>query len=198
MNCNGCDKPRPIVNKKYGLCGDCVFEKNHGGKSRAEVYAARSAAKPQKVYQIKTKSKPKQQTAKEKVVKDALSELKNQIRIDAAQDNMYYCWGCGHTDKLDCSHILSVGRYKHLELDRANINLFCRDCHRTWESGVLEKIGELHTFKTDLDYIKQHDFQRFIGILHDINKYLYWNKTFDSQLIRKFSEILEKNREFVA
>lgn len=35
--CTGCDNVTFIQNKKYGLCGECVYKKNHKGKSRQEV-----------------------------------------------------------------------------------------------------------------------------------------------------------------
>jgi len=35
--CTGCDNVTFIQNKKHGLCGECVYKKNHGGKSRQEV-----------------------------------------------------------------------------------------------------------------------------------------------------------------
>lgn len=43
MSCSGegCNSIY-IQNKKYNLCGDCVFKKNNGGKSKQEVYAERA------------------------------------------------------------------------------------------------------------------------------------------------------------
>lgn len=38
LNCNNTH----IQNKKYNLCGDCVFKKSHGGKSKQEVYQERA------------------------------------------------------------------------------------------------------------------------------------------------------------
>lgn len=43
--CTRCDKETIIQNKKHGLCGECVYKKNHGGKSRQEVYKERSDKK---------------------------------------------------------------------------------------------------------------------------------------------------------
>lgn len=50
-NCNSIH----IQNKKYNLCGECVFKKAHGGKSKQEVYQERADKKPKKVYQFKNK-----------------------------------------------------------------------------------------------------------------------------------------------
>ena len=51
LNCNSIH----IQNKKYNLCGECVFKKSHGGKSRQEVYQERADKKPKKIYQFKNK-----------------------------------------------------------------------------------------------------------------------------------------------
>ena len=40
-NCNS----NHIQNKKYNLCGDCVFKKSHKGKSKQEVYIERAKKK---------------------------------------------------------------------------------------------------------------------------------------------------------
>lgn len=63
MSCSGlnCSNTN-IQNKKYNLCGECVFKKSHGGKSKAEVYQERADKKSKKVYQFKNK-KIKQPTS---------------------------------------------------------------------------------------------------------------------------------------
>lgn len=65
MSCSGlnCNNTH-IQNKKYNLCGDCVFKKSHGGKSKQEVYQERANKKPKKVYQFKIKEKDKQDLEK--------------------------------------------------------------------------------------------------------------------------------------
>lgn len=35
--CKECTKERFIQNKTKGLCGECVYKRNHGGKSQVEV-----------------------------------------------------------------------------------------------------------------------------------------------------------------
>ena len=105
-------------------------------------------------------SKPKrikQQTSKEADIKSHLSAIKNEIRLDAIQSNEYFCKGCGHTGVLDCSHILSVGKYKHLELVKENIQLLCRHCHLIWESGSIDKQLNLHCFNDNLIFISNQD-----------------------------------------
>ena len=92
---------------------------------------------------------------KEKKRKDLLAKVKSAIRLQAHDDNKYYCWGCGKGGVgLDCSHILSVAQRKDLECDPENINLFCRECHIKWESGEEEKRKELLTYDKDMEYIE--------------------------------------------
>lgn len=43
--CTRCDKETIIQNKKHGLCGECVYKKNHGGKSRQEVQMEKAVNK---------------------------------------------------------------------------------------------------------------------------------------------------------
>lgn len=56
MSCSGCNSPH-IQNKKYNLCGECVFKKNNEGKSKQEVYQERSNKKPKKIYTFKQRVK---------------------------------------------------------------------------------------------------------------------------------------------
>ncbi len=51
-NCSGCGNDTFIQNKKYNLCGECVFKKSHGGKSKQEVYQERQISKAVKKYNI--------------------------------------------------------------------------------------------------------------------------------------------------
>lgn len=43
--CTDCQEVKFIQNKKYGLCGECVYKKNHKGKTKQEVYTERSKSK---------------------------------------------------------------------------------------------------------------------------------------------------------
>jgi hypothetical protein len=190
MPCSGCNKDYPIQNKKYNLCSDCVFAKNHEGKTRAEVYGAKIAQKPRKIYEFK-RSAPIQQTKREKRVKTKLSALKTGIELDAVQSEEYYCKGCGISYLgLDKSHILSVGQFKGLELDAENIDLLCRDCHNAWESGDIQRQGELLCFERYLLYTQKHSDEYFSKLIHKMHKYLYWNP--QGSLADSFRNILKK------
>ena len=50
--CSGCQNDTFIQNKKHNLCGECVFKKSHGGKSKQEVYNERAIQKTVKKFDI--------------------------------------------------------------------------------------------------------------------------------------------------
>lgn len=177
MCCSNCKKEKFIVNKKYNLCDDCNYYRLNG-KTKQEAYQERAQSKPKKVYKLKSsplknKQKVKVQTDKEKQIKNKLSTLKNSIREKAISNQEYFCWGCGKGgEQLDCSHILSVGQRKDLELEEENINLLCRECHRDWESNDIVKMSQLLTFTKDLDYIKEKDKLRYNKLFNQIESVL--------------------------
>lgn len=175
MSCSRCNKNLPIVNKKYQLCDQCNYIRLNG-RSKKEVYQERKQVQ-EHVKRLYTPSHKKYraitQTKKEAMTKQQLSELKKSIELDAIQSGMYFCWGHGEAvGVLDKSHILSVGQFKHLELDRDNINLFCRVCHNAWESGEIDRMAILDTFEKDLDYIRDNSEKYFSKIVHKMQEYL--------------------------
>lgn len=171
MCCSKCNKELPIVNKKYKLCFSCNFTRTHNGVSyqQHQLQKQREYIKKQQRKAIerslsgdvpeKNRKPIKQQTVKEATVKSKLSLVKKEIRLEAIQNNEYYCKGCGTAnDVLDCSHILAVSMYKHLELVKGNMQLMCRNrCHRIWESGYIWEKMELLCFEDNLEFIRQYD-----------------------------------------
>lgn len=195
MSCSGCGLNKHIQNKKHNLCSDCVFSKNHNGKSKQEVYAERSSQRPKKIYVFKKSSKPiKQQKESEAEIKQLLSALKHDIEIEALQNNMYYCWGCGNTEQaLDKSHILSVKHRKDLELDKANINLYCRSCHNSWESWSIVRMVQLLTFEKDLEYIQKKDpiiYRKITILMEDYIKAAISADKISEKILKIFSKIV--------
>lgn len=184
------------MNKKYNLCGDCVFEKNHDGKTRAQVYGERLAVKREakepspKYWKSKKPPKPiKQQTKKEGAIKSALSELKTEIDMDNVLDGTYYCKGCGKSHVgLDKSHILSVKQRKDLELLKQNMQLLCRSCHMDWESWDVVRMGKLLCFEENLQHIYAYDYETFQKIMTKIDEYLHWEPA-ENQLVRHLKKI---------
>jgi hypothetical protein len=212
LSCNNCSKELPIVNKNYGLCGDCNSIRLTG-KTLAERQAESASKYREKYvtnfrkkvsaetdYQISPKyssvrksGKPiKQQTKKESGIKSQLSQVKRGIELEAVQNNEYYCKGCGRSHVgLDKSHILSVGQYKQYELIKANIQLLCRDCHIIWESGTIEQQMKLHCFVDNLQFICTLEplvHQKFITRIEEYKVWLIAEK--DQEKIRDINEIL--------
>jgi len=165
--CLGCNLEKFLVNRKYKLCEDCNHFRLHG-KTKYESLQEQQT----KSFLKKNTSKPKQIRqvgSKQSVVNGLLSKLKNKVRKEAQDQDMYYCWGCGIAgEQLDCSHILSVKQRKDLELDQENINLFCRTCHNKWEHGNIVQQTSLLTFEKDLLYIKERDEMRYNKIIEKI------------------------------
>lgn len=103
-----------IQNKKYWLCPECVFKKNHSGKSRAEVYKERS---------------------KKKTTKNSGERL---LFLEIWRERPHYCNKCGtylgNTPKVHYfSHIKSKGAHPELRLDKNNIEILCLKCHQEYE-----------------------------------------------------------------
>lgn len=191
--CNECKKESYIVNRKRMLCDDCNHFRLHGETKQETLY------KQNQKYQFKQqqkplKSKPQKQNTiknlskKETLQKQHLSHLKQDIRKEAIDSDNYYCWGCGVGGQdLDCSHILSVGQRKDLELEKENINLFCRTCHEKWESWDIKKMLSLNTFVKDIEYVKEKDLQRFYKIESKLKECEY----------EELNEIQKQNLKFL-
>lgn len=150
---------RPAVNKKYKLCNECNYKRLHDGKSRVEILLTKQ--KPKKRYTLR------QQTKKQPIISKQLSALKSEIELEKIQNGEYYCKGCGISKSgLDKSHILSVGRYKNLELVKKNIQLLCRDCHNIWEHGSIQEKKRLLCYEENLEIIRslnQLAYQKFLN-----------------------------------
>jgi 5-methylcytosine-specific restriction endonuclease McrA len=187
----------PSINKKYDLCDTHNYERLHG-RSKQEVYAERSASRPKKVYQFKTYAKPRQQTSKEAAVKEKLSAVKRDIELDAVLNGEYFCQGCGKSyPGLDKSHILSVKHFKHLELVKENINLFCRECHMAWEGWEVDRMAMLHSFEKDLHFIRTHSDEFYNKIVTKIKSYVKIGDP-ENQAVIKMQKILKIFGETVA
>lgn len=192
MSCSKCHKDKPIVNKKYNLCDDCNYERLHRGQSKGEVYSARAALRLKKVYQLKRSTKPiRQQTKGEQIIKGKLSTVKTNIELEAVQNDLYYCKGCGYSHPgLDKSHILSVKQRKDLELEKENIDLLCRECHMDWESWDILRMGNLNCFERYVEYISRMDNETYNKITTKIEEYMLWEPA-ENETVRRFKNILK-------
>lgn len=120
--CRGCGKSNYIQNKTHHLCQDCVYKKNHGGKSQFEVYSERQRAK--------------------KVVIKSTGERK--VHLEIWDERPHFCQHCGVNLErfVDSkgrpiphlfSHIKSKGSRPDLRLEKSNFELLCPDCHHRYE-----------------------------------------------------------------
>jgi hypothetical protein len=185
-SCSSCGALRVIQNKKHWLCGECVFKKNHGGKSREEVYRERHEKKEKKKGQQNAHLNKK--GGKDKG-NDIIGALKRRFSIKkisdkrakrhAERDKVYaridmerdrVCEGCSRGDiSLSHSHILSEQDRPDLYANEDNIRLHCfggyGSCHETWERGIPDEVVRMHDFKENLAFIKEVDIKRYNAIV---------------------------------
>lgn len=157
-NCRKCHQDKPIVNRKYGLCESCNWERLHPeGDSyqdhrmrqqstllskMVESAATIDKSKERKVYKIKSISE------KQKVVIKRDEEVYEEVW----NSKEHYCEECGcHlgddfrdengkvVDRFRYSHILGKDLYPEHRHNIHNFNLLCFKCHQVWEYG--DKVG---------------------------------------------------------
>ena len=102
----------------------------------------------------KPKKRIKQISSKEKVRKDELSKVYEEI--DNERERI--CSGC-HGLKgraLSHSHIIPRSECKELEADTENITFHClENCHPIWESNNINLMKSLDAFEKNMAYIKR-------------------------------------------
>lgn len=166
--CSECDKDYPIVNKKYGLCGECNYKRLHNGQTREEVYAQRRKAKSPSIAKPlgrSTNARPLVARKRIKPITAKKAERDRKMhetyrRIDTTRERK--CQGCLRIDlPLSHSHILSQGNRPDLAADEENIQLHCFGdylrCHEKWERGIINEVKHMADFERNLQYIKQQD-----------------------------------------
>lgn len=178
--CSNCNKHRAIVNRGKTLCDNCNYQRLHSGKTKEDIAKEKIKIKESKMREISLKShdsinhssfqnkrvKIKAITAKQSNLNKQLSQIKNEIALEAIQNDEYFCKGCGSSSEIDKSHILSIGQRKDLELVKENIQLLCRRCHIKWESGNYEKMSSLWCFDDNMEYIASIDLEKYHKIVN--------------------------------
>lgn len=122
--CSEC-KRKGRLNAK-GVCSECTYKKNHGGKSRQQVYRENQRAKPPKKRKV---------TGEFALFEEIWSErphICNNCKITLSPITR-------RAFVKMFSHIKSKGAYPELRLDKSNIELLCHDCHDLWEFGDREE-----------------------------------------------------------
>lgn len=186
--CNGCGKNKYIQNKTRGLCGDCVYIKNHKGKSRLDVaiekkhilYQERKNNPSNNVWKgskIKKSTKRIGLSDKQKEINKDLKEV--YAEIDSEREPI--CSGCnmrqGGNIVLSHSHVISqkeckqIGRVD-LITDKQNIVFHCLDfgghvgCHRIHETKRASIMNQLLDFEKNLSFIKSVSIELYNRIVN--------------------------------
>lgn len=206
--CTECGVLTVIQNKKHWICGECVFKRNHDGKSKEQVYSERAAkrnrtvTKPDLSEKIKKASQLKSISSDKKyrcsdgsLVSQVDIKWKLSITTDKIkQSRLPICQGTGRSDvPLSFSHTISQARCKELgktELiwDEDNIELEGFEAptsnpvaaHNIWEVGSIDKKIMLLNFERKLQYIAKHDPEHYTKLLFQIED--YEKRCVDSQI----------------
>ncbi|MEK6881517.1 MAG: hypothetical protein AABY22_17980 [Nanoarchaeota archaeon] len=180
--CSRCEKDKHIQNKNRKLCGDCVYELSHDGKSRLEVAKEKQKNKPKKAFVFKPKKivfKKIKATSKQNKINSDYSETIRKIY----DERELICTGCGNHQggeiKLSNSHIISrkqcqqIGR-PDLIADERNITYHCLDfgnhkgCHLKWETA--QKVTLLD-YEKNMLYIKSIDNSLYEQLKNTVDKH---------------------------
>lgn len=132
--CKECGSPY-IQNKTLQLCGECVYKKNHEGKSRQEVLHEKrknSVRLPKRRIQNTRKKKPTGE---------------REMFLEIWEERPHVCKNCGrHLGNEPrahyFSHIHSKGAHPELRLKKSNVDLLCYDCHHDRDFGKGIKLDE--------------------------------------------------------
>ena len=202
--CNNCNKLKYIVNRKNMQCQDCnhfrlhneTIQETQNRKSKqyqekAKLKVPKVQTTPKKIYKLK------QSTSKQSLLNQKLSEVKNEIEMEAIQNDMYFCQGCGKGGGLDKSHILSIRQRKDLELIKENIDLLCRDCHMDWESSDILKILKLDCLERYFEYIEREDSETLMKLVVKLDEFLMLaSKDFDETYYETIEKAIFLSKKF--
>lgn len=116
--CKCCGRKKVIQNKTKGLCSDCVYSLNHGGKSREEVLL----------------EKKKNKKTFKKYVYKKKNTGERELFLEIWNERRHICQNCGVVlGNVPRGYMFSHIRAKSIEpekrLDKENIRLLCWDCH---------------------------------------------------------------------
>lgn len=118
-----------------GVCTECVYIKNHGGKTRFEVHLEKQKEK--------SKLNKKKSSIKPKINK---STGERELFLEIWNERPHYCenpkcrkWLGNELKVFFFSHRKPKSKYPELRLVKSNIDLLCRDCHYREDFG--EKIN---------------------------------------------------------
>jgi hypothetical protein len=186
--CKGCDTLQLIQNKTLYLCPDCVFKKNHQGKSKVEVYKERHDKRHKELKPVTIDLPSKEALLEGLKAKFTIKKISNKRAERHAARNRAYkqidterepiCEGCGLAGiPLSHSHLLSEQQRPDLYGNKDNIRLHCfgtyRSCHETWERGLIYEVVLMVDFKENLEFVKlvdQGEYNKIVAnaIFHNV------------------------------
>lgn len=155
--CIQCEKDKWIVNTK-GLCDDCRYMNNHGGKTRIQVQIEKEKQKPKKTYTLKkTPLKQSNKPLKRSRIKST-EETKEKRKETLRKERELYryifdtkppiCEECNKplpTEFEDengniigiwqYSHVLAKNSFPEYRHEKWNMQRLCLNCHQIWDFG---------------------------------------------------------------
>jgi hypothetical protein len=130
--CKDCKKSFFIQNKNKHLCSDCVFKRNHEGKSKADVYRERCSNNFEKALERKKRD--------ERWYKYLHDILPNKCNECGKPLNKKFRENGKILNKWQYSHIYSKGAYPKYRWHKANGERLCFSCHQRWDFGDRENM----------------------------------------------------------
>jgi hypothetical protein len=171
-----------IVNKKYNLCELHNWLRLHPNKLEKDFYLRYSVEdafkKPKPIDRF---SKFKNTSLFPKKKKTHINQVSKKEQLNKVKLALVYkkidetrgliCEGCGTTNYLSHSHLISRTERKDLEANENNIKIHCMErkdgtkgCHKRWE-GTLEEKKTLLDFEKNMKFIKEVDESIYYEIL---------------------------------
>lgn len=153
--CKKCNKTKPIVNKKYGLCQECNWERLHPKegsfqehRTKQQKSLVQSSLKKgsilkrtplkKKPYRIKQVSDKQRKVIKrDEEIYEEVWNMKDHVCEECECDlgDRFRDDNGKIIDRFRYSHILGKDLYPEHRHNTHNFNLLCLECHQKWEYG---------------------------------------------------------------
>ena len=172
LKCSICShKWVPALSKRETACPNCVHIEKHGislrqaaEKKRLEQVRKMAERAQAKQAGMPPKKRPAIPNFSEKGLAKAkaVADAKKRIKSAAKEGAFYECQGCLKWFKvIDASHKIPLSQNENLAASEDNMTLLCRGCHSAWENGTVMEMIDLHCFVSDMQYLYEHDGERF-------------------------------------
>jgi len=161
MNCKGCNLPRYIVNKHFGLCYGCNNIRLHGSKYGKPIKHTSHKEKVKQespLWALKAQDKPNRivhlvQGGRNMGKSLAIYILDEQFYEEVFNQSNHICEECGEQLPIEFrdsegkiiarfrySHIIAKSIAPELRHDLRNMNDLCFLCHQKWDFGEKTKM----------------------------------------------------------